>query len=269
MKKNKMRWCVVIFTFLFTQCLYMSANQPGVRTAEEILRSYVEDFQADSAAAEPMTFGIRIKDESEPEWHVSVLGKKDANGNYLVELHKGLPTTPSAIYSLDLKTLQKIDSGEMNALTAMGKARASDKSPMDLEFMSGFKSDATFIARFIPFTFHFWTRGFPETVVFGEQHSREVHGANMVVFYYQKGLRSAWGQIDKGQHVNKDPKYQVNPFPTMIIVIRGKAAAKIGGKEVMLQAGQMVFIPAGFSHEAWNPYDEPAEVIILMFGEGA
>jgi hypothetical protein len=31
----------------------------------------------------------------------------------------------------------------------------------------------------------------------------------------------------------------------------------------------MAFIPPGVSHEAWNPYDEPAEIILLMFGEGA
>jgi mannose-6-phosphate isomerase-like protein (cupin superfamily) len=55
----------------------------------------------------------------------------------------------------------------------------------------------------------------------------------------------------------------------MFICLRGKAAAKVGGKDVMLEAGQMVFIPPGVSHEAWNPYDEPAEVILLMFGEGA
>jgi mannose-6-phosphate isomerase-like protein (cupin superfamily) len=55
----------------------------------------------------------------------------------------------------------------------------------------------------------------------------------------------------------------------MIIGIRGKAMARIGGKEIPLGAGRMVFVPAGVSHEAWNPYEEPAEIILLMFGEGA
>lgn len=55
----------------------------------------------------------------------------------------------------------------------------------------------------------------------------------------------------------------------MIIGIRGKAVARIGGKEILVTAGQMVFVPAGVTHEAWNPYDEPAEIILLMFGEGA
>ena len=266
MQKSKMLF-VVGLTFLLGAFLSASTQQIQVRPAEEILRSYVEDFRSDPAAAEPITFGIRIKGEG--EWYVAVLGKKEEAGSSQVELNKGLPSNPSVIYTLDLTTLRKIDSGDINALTAMGKARGSDPSPMDIEFMPGFKPDAGFFARFIPFTFHFWTRGFPEIVNFGKQHSREVHGANMVILYYQKGLRSGWGHIEKGQHINKDPKDQSNPFPTMAIGFRGKAVAKIGGKEVILQAGQMLFIPAGVSHEVWNPYDEPAEFILLMFGEGA
>lgn len=268
MLKN-MRLFIVISVLLF--CVFSQASsKPGQdRSPEEILRSYVKDFRSDPAASAPLTFGIRIQGDGGGEWQVTVGGNKEGDGGCQVELSAGLPAKASAVYTLDLATLRKIDSGELNALTAMGRARSSDPAPMDIEFMEGFQPDADFFARFIPFTFHFWTRGFPETVNFGRKHSREVHGANMVVFYYQQGLRSAWAQIEKGQHVNSDPSDQTNPFPTMIIGIRGKAAAKIGGREGILQAGQMAFIPAGISHEAWNPFDEPAEIILLMFGEGA
>lgn len=266
----KEKWLfVIILAVLFFAFFLASQSSAQARSAEDILRSYVTDFRSDPAAAEPMTFGIRITGEGGGDWQVAVAGEKEEDERYRVEMRTGLPQEPSVLYALDLPTLLKIDGGEINALTAMGKARASDKTPMDIEFMDGFQPDGSFFARFIPFTFHFWTRGFPETVAFGKEHSREVHGASMVVFYYQKGLRSAWGQIDKGQYVNKDPKDQSNPFPTMIIGIRGKAVAKIGGEEITLTAGRMIFIPSGVSHEAWNPYDEPAEFILLMFGEGA
>jgi mannose-6-phosphate isomerase-like protein (cupin superfamily) len=266
----KLKWLFMrIFTCLFCMFCLVSGQTVQVRTAQEILRSYVEDFRSDPAAAEPMTFGVRLNGESRGEWQVTVGSRKEATGSYPVELREGLPSAPSVLYTLDLATLRKIDRGEISALTAMGKARASDPAPMDIEFMDGFQPEGDFFARFIPFTFHFWTRGLPETVSFGKEHSRKVHGANMVVLFYQKGLRSAWAQIEKGQHVNSDPKDQTNPFPTMIIGIRGRAAAKIGGKVVILQGGQMAFIPAGVSHEAWNPYEEPAEIVLLMFGEGA
>lgn len=267
MREN--RRLLSVFVFLCIVLAPPSASPQDGGPAEAILRSYVEDFRSDPAAAEPLTFGIRIMGESGGEWGVVIEGRKEASGEYDVKLRNGLPSTPAVFFTLDLDTLQKMDRGEINALTAMGKARAADPAPMDIEFMDGFQPGPDFFARFIPFTFHFWTRGFPEIVSFGKKHSREVHGAHMVVFYYQEGLRSAWAQMEKGQHVNADAEDQTNPFPTIIIGIRGKAVAKIGGKETPMQEGQMVFIPAGVRHEAWNPHDEPAEIILLMFGEGA
>lgn len=241
----------------------------NAKSAEEILQSYVEDFRQDPAAAEPITFGVRVRGGGGGDWHVIASGRKPDAKQAEVVLRRNLPTVPAALYTLDLATLRKIERGEMNALTAMARARSTDVAPMDIEFMLGYQPEPTFFARFIPFTFHFWTRGLPETIPYGKSYSRVAHGGNVVIFYYQKGFRSAWAQIEKGQHVNKDPKDQVNEFPTLVIAIHGKAVAKIGGKEVVMRPGQAVFIPAGTSHEVWNPYDEAAEVVLLMFGEGA
>ena len=60
-----------------------------------------------------------------------------------------------------------------------------------------------------------------------------------------------------------------HPFPSMFIMLHGKAQAKIGGKDFTFPANEMMFVPAGVTHEFWNPYDEPAKMILLMFGEGA
>ena len=73
----------------------------------------------------------------------------------------------------------------------------------------------------------------------------------------------------KGDHVNADPRMQTNPFPSMLILLEGKANAKIGDKNIVLEKGQMLFIPAGVTHEFWNNRHEVVEFILLMFGEGA
>jgi len=267
MKKMMYRVVLILISALLIRPV--PAQQPPSRPVGEILKSFVEDFRDDPAAGTRCLFGISVKGSTDAEWHVVASGRKDAAGRFEVELGKGLPTEPAAVYVTDPETLAKIDRGEMNALTAMGRARASDPAPMDVTFTPGFQPGEDFLAAFLPLTFHFWTRGFPETVSFGPAAGREVHGATMVVLYYQQGLRSAWGQIRKGQRVNADPHDQVNPFPTMIIGLRGRAKAKIGGVEKTLEPGQMMFVPPGTAHEAWNPFDEPAEFIILMFGEGA
>lgn len=245
------------------------AEQPALRSAEEILLSYVEDFRADPAAKQSIVFGILVMGTEESAWHVVVNAGDEGSEHAEVELHQGLPDRPAVLYTLDLQTLRGIDGGEINALTAMGRARAADPTPMNIEFMPGFEPGGDFWARLMPLSFHFWTRGFPESVDFGRKYSREIHGAHAVIFYYQKGLRSGWAMVEKGQHVNREPRDQINPFPTMIIGIRNAAMVRIGGENKILQAGQMVFIPAGVAHEAWNPFDEPAEIILLMFGDGA
>ncbi len=247
----------------------LSPQTPATPSVRDILTSFVKDFRSDPAAATARTFGIVVKGASEPEWTVAVSGTKGADGLYGVELRPGLPKEPTVLYTADEEILGRVDRGEINALTAMGKARQSDAAPMDIDAMPGFQPGPEFVADILPLTFHFWTRGIPEVVDFKPSAGRTVHGANMIVFYYQPGLRSAWGEVRKGMRVNADPKDQVNPFPTLFIAIKGKAVMKVGGVEKTFSAGQTIFVPAGVAHEAWNPYDEPAEVIMISFGDGA
>ena len=128
----------------------------------------------------------------------------------------------------------------------------------------------TTLAELLPITFHFWTKGQPEIVPFGElDQARVVHGAYATVFYYEQGLRSGYYRLEKGQHINADETDQVNPFPTLVILIGGAMESRIGGREVLLEGKQAVLVPAGVAHEFWNTAETPAEFIIVMFGEGA
>jgi mannose-6-phosphate isomerase-like protein (cupin superfamily) len=45
--------------------------------------------------------------------------------------------------------------------------------------------------------------------------------------------------------------------------------SRIGGKDISLKGKQTILVPAGVTHEFWNPNETPAEFIIVMFGEGA
>lgn len=233
----------------------------GVR---EILNGFVADYESDPSMLAG-TFGIDVDGSW---WHV-VARPGDEGSAPSVELREGEPSEPSFYFTLDHATLLKLDAGELNAETAMVKAFSTDASPMDAEVMDGFEPGEDFLDTLLKTSFHFWTRGLPEIIPFGEAYTRFTHGADAVVFYYQPGFRSGWGSLKQGQHANEDPRSQTNPFPSLFVVTAGTGMARIGGVEVKLRAGQAVLVPPGVAHEFWNPNEKPMEFVLLMFGEGA
>ncbi|TNE58937.1 MAG: cupin domain-containing protein [Alphaproteobacteria bacterium] len=230
-----------------------------------ILQTYADDYVTDVELLDA-TFGIKVANEM---WHVTAR-KADGDTPASVTLSEGPAPEPTFFYSVDtVESLTKIHKGEMNALTGAARAFSSDYAPVDVDVMEGYQPGETFMADMFSILFHFWTRGTPEIIPFGEGLTRQTHGADVAVFYYQPGFRSAWVRMEKGAHVNEDEKSRTNPFPTLLIITRGKARALIGGKEVTIRAGEAMLIPAEVTHEFFNDRKEPVEGILLMFGEGA
>jgi mannose-6-phosphate isomerase-like protein (cupin superfamily)/putative sterol carrier protein len=255
--------CCMLFLTLLLDLLMFGPAAAQEKSAETIIADFASSYKAKVTGEQAEIFGIQIQGEGGGEWYVQVEpGRK-------VTLHSGMPPQPTFCFTMDLATLKKIQRKEINVLTAMGRARASDKAPADIIFMKDFNPTPETMGRILPLPFHFFTLGTPEFISFGEEFSRFVHGGNMVLFYYETGLRTAWAQIKKGMVINKDVKDQVNPFPTLAIGIKGKAKAKLGEKVYLLEEGMAVYIPAGMPHQVWNESDEPAECILIMFGKGA
>ena len=236
---------------------------PG--SVESILKSYIDDFRTDDAAREARTFGIEIKGDDGGTWTVRVSGEADSEGRFGVEMRRGLPQKPTFVYETNVETLVSIDRGHVNPITAQGKAFASDDAPLEVRFMDGAtRQDIN------AFSFHFWTRGFPEKVPFHRDLSRVLHGVNTIGLYYQPGIRTIWASIEQGQRANNGPNQPiVVPFPAMVIVIKGCATGHLNGKPVKATEGEMVFIPPMTPYEWWNEAEVPAEALLVFFGEGA
>jgi hypothetical protein len=251
--------------------LYVEQPARAQESVEDMLADFVADFRSDPFADNPITFGIRVKDAERPDWHVFAGGREDGEAEAIVELAEGLPPDPAPYYVTDLATLTAIHAGELASLTAMGKAFSTDFAPLDIEIMDGFRSTLEFGNQLTRLNFHFWTRGLPELVRFGEgATTRELHGGNAILLYYQSGFRSGWFKIEAGQHVNESEAMQTNPFPSMIIGTKGGIHCRIGGKEMELTENVAIWIGPGVTHEFWvEEGEEPGEGILLMFGEGA
>ena len=254
MIKSSLRHTLAAFAALaFTATPALAQDDPG-----SILERFAADYLDDPTFQRDWTFGVEL--DGSDWWTVSL---DHESGTYSVTA--GQPVEPTFYYTSDSASLGKVDRGEMAALTGMAKAFSSDVTPMDIELMEG----APFDPAILSLTFHFFTRGTPEIINFREQETRFTHGGQAGIIYYQPGFRSGFGYILPGQHVNEDPRSQTNPFPTIIVMTGGEAVARINGEDSVLRDGQILFIPAGVSHEFLNPYNAPAEFLLFMFGDGA
>ena len=235
-------------------------------TAAEIINSYVVDYRKDRFASDPMLFGVEVPEHG--QWTVHVTGQQ-VGEEWEVTLTDGLPEEKTFIYRIEFPTLQAINAGELNPLTAQGKAFVGDYTPMSVSMMEGYEPTADEYAAINPFSFHFWTRGFPEIIPFSEGLTRRAHGSNFVVFYYETGLRTAWYRVLPEEKVRHDPREQAMPFPMMVVAIKGTTEGEVDGQRVTLPEGNTIFIPPFVNHKWWNETDEATEAILIMFGDGA
>ena len=240
--------------------------QAAGQEIEQQIRDLAQDYADDPSLVRRVTFGIRVDDES---WTVEA---KPADGNSAatVSVNRGTPTVPAFVYSTDAATFFRVASGDLHALTTMVQARASDPTPMQLDTVNGFEMDEEGRNLFLSVSFHFFTTGLPETVPLAPSHALPAHGGEALPIYYAEGLRTSWYGIAPGQHINADARDQVNDFPSLFVILEaGSARARIGGRDVALEDNQAIFVPAGMSHEFWNPGDERGTFLLIMFGDNA
>ncbi|WP_422106817.1 cupin domain-containing protein [Winogradskyella sp.] len=238
------------------------------KEVESIIKSYVQDFKSDRHATEKRIVGIKVP-EINSEWTVTITGKEVGEKKWEVLLEEGLPKAATYVYRAEVSALRAIYNGEMNALTAQAKAFSTDYAPLDVYEMEGFKPTEEEDGKLNAFSFHFWTKGFPEVIPFRPDATRRAHGGSATIFYYEKGLRTLWYNILPGERVREDAREQAMPFPMMGVVISGKAEGIVDGEPITVSEGNTVFIPANVHHKWWNDFDEPVEIILIMFGKGA
>lgn len=273
MRQTKKKGITLLVLLLSTSLFAASFNNTAIKKMyddkkpEEIINSYVTDFRNDARASNPIQFGIEIPDYG--SWVVNVLGKKKKE-TWQVELRVGVPDIPTFIYRIEYGTLKAMEEGTLNAMTAQGKAFSGDYAPMEVLEMEDFNPTEEINGEINSFSFHFWTKGFPEVIPFGADLTRQAHGVNMVLFYYQKGFRSGWLSIPPKGKVRHDPREQAMPFPMLVVSIKGDTEGEMNGKRVSLSEGNALFIPPGTTHKWWNESEEEAvEAILIMFGKGA
>lgn len=232
--------------------------------ARAILQRFVDAWRGpdEMTLEDTLVAGFRFSGPGGGEFHA--IFSPDGGA----ELRDGLPAD-ALFFHGDMEILRRLDRGEIAAMTAMGRARMSDRTPLDFGLPEGMRWTPRLQATLLPFVFHFWNREWPEVTRFGDGTTRFIHGGNAAIIYYDEGLRTGFYQLEPGMHINEPEHEQTNPFPSLFIITRGEMEARLGGIHRLLREGEAVLVPAGMSHEFWARDDQYGEMIMIAFGDGA
>lgn len=251
----------VLFTIVAVLlCTWCGKGQEvGTIPVKKILETFTQSYVEKTHGLTEMSFGFLI--DKHEWWIVSIHSDRS------FQIRQEKPTVPTFYFTASSVTLKEIASGSMRAPTAMAKARAHDRVPMDIAFMEGYELDEAFDLR--EFIFRYFSMNTIEKIMLGKQFARIVHGGYAIPLVYAKGLRTAWYRIEKNMIVNEDPQDQTNPFPTLVIATKGTGYAQIDGLTFSFSEGEAYYIPKNITHVFWTDSNEGLEFIIIMYGEGA
>ena len=246
-------------------------------STESILQTYVKSYVNDPMALSA-TFGIKVADDW---WTVSVerveepykVGKKKQYtfhkfGPHNVTLQTGKPEIPTWYFNfVDRPTLDKINNQVWTASTATAKSTPADIVTLDILDMEGFQTSQQASAKAYQALEHFWKRDVGEVTRFNRDGSLPSHGAEIVALYTMKDKRINWFSLGTQEVANGDRGLDKGQVPNLFIITNGKGKAQIGDEEMDLEPGMSVFVGPYVKHVLYNPYEEPLEGILILFGD--
>ena len=244
---------------------------------EEILQSFVESYKTDVMAMTAI-FGIAVGDEW---WYVVAERKEESykvgkNKQYTfhnygpneVSLHKGKPKKPSWYFQFaDESVLKKIHSKFWTASTAAARSTAEDKVGLDIMVMDGYNFTSRDDAISYQVLEHFWKKDEIEITRFSRDSSLPSHGAALVALYTMKDKRIGWFSLGTDEAANADRNLDKGQVPNLMIFTKGKGKGQFGNEEFDIEPGMSVFVGPYVKHVIYNPYEEPLEGILVLFGD--
>lgn len=267
-----------VLTILLSFTLNPNCLQAQEETTAAILQSFVDSYQTDHMA-QTIIFGIRIGDDD--WWHVKSVRKQEGYlvgkrqqytfhnfGPHEVSLHPGQPEAPTWYFHFaNRETLDNINRKIWTASTASAKSFGSDIVALNIRDMEGFQSSIRDDAIVYEVMEHFWKKDAIEITRFARDGSLPTHGVDHVGLYTMKDKRIGWFSIGPDQAANAERGLDKGQVPNLFIVTKGRGQADFGNGIVELEAGMSVFVGQYVKHVIYNPYDEPMEGIVILFGD--
>lgn len=244
---------------------------------QKILESFVESYKTDPMALSG-TFGVNVNDEW---WHITTQRKQEGYqvgkekqytfhnfGPHEVILHEGKPTNPTWFFEFaDVSVLENVYSGHWSASTAAAKSTAADKVGLNIKPTEGYDFSAEDEGISYQVMEHFWKKDAVEITRFTRDQSLPSHGAAIVSLYTMKDKRIGWFSLGKDEAANAEKNLDKGQVPNLLIFTSGKGKGQFGDEEVDIEPGMSVFIGPYVKHVIYNPYEQPLEGILVLFGD--
>lgn len=262
---------LTIFCFFSGLLLYAQQNN------NEILQTFVDSYKKDPMAL-TATFGINI---GERWWHVISKRKEEAYkvgtkkqytfhnfGGHEVSLYQGKPGKPTWYFKFaDSSVLEKINSKEWTASTAAARSTPDDKVALDILVMDDYNFTLKDDGISYQVLEHFWKKDDIEITRFARDNALPSHGAALVALYTMKDKRIGWFSLGADEAANADRNLDKGQVPNLMIFTKGRGKGQFGEEEFDIEPGMSVFIGPYVKHIIYNPYDEPLEGILVLFGD--
>ena len=251
---------VMIFSVLTGYSTFCETPASGTETSlksfEEMLIDWAGSFLRKVPAEYCDTLNFHVKD-SNSHYHLIF-----ANGGFRLNNWKN-PLSQITLTS-DLDTYRRIYSGDLNAMTAAGRASYREAAPLDMILengmtMRGINWDYAYFTMINFFNSHPSNK-----TLLGREHARKIHGGFAVALFYSKGFRSAFYSIQKGELLNEAG--EKDPWNQSFIILSGSGFAQIGGETFPVKANEAYYIKPGVEHQVWTETEEGITLIWNAWG---
>lgn len=238
---------------------YVSRAGDEVNDFEDMLMGWSESFLLKVPDSYTDTLNFLLKDD-ESYWHVVF-----EDDTY--SIHRSKNPGAKFIFTASMDTFSKIFSGQLSPMTAIGRSSIYEAAPLDFILGEGM-TIGMIDWNYAYFTIINFFNPHPNNkVLLGREHSRTVHGGNVVGLYYSVGYRSAWYNLAKGQVLNEEG--EKDPWQQSFIITQGSGYAKIGNDTLRIKADEAYYIRPNVEHKVWTDSEEGVSLLWNAWGNEA
>ena len=89
----------------------------------------------------------------------------------------------------------------------------------------------------------------------------------IVSLYTMKDKRIGWFTLGQEEAANADRGLDKSQVPNLFIITKGRGKAELGDQHIDLEPGMSIFVGPYVKHVLYNPYPEPLEGILVLYGD--